>query len=257
VLALALQALVPSVASASGWMGTLWDRTQRAVAASSTDPAVWAPLAGALLLQAGSADADIARWIGDETPLFGNAGSADRASDVLRDATEWTQWSAATARVLGTPADTWALHGANSAALGYAGYELNQTLTDGVKARAGRMRPDGSDRLSFPSGHTSTASVRAALTWQHLRRSELPPWGLRTIGWTATGLAVTTAWARLEAGKHYPSDVLVGWAMGRWVGHFLGELLLGAPAGLHLVVAPASSGQDGWTVELTAPLPSP
>jgi membrane-associated phospholipid phosphatase len=246
-----LLALAPGAAHSTEWVNALWERTRRAVVASSTDPAVWVPLAGALALQVGSADEVIANWARREAPLFGSPGRADDASDVLRDATEWTYWGAAAVRVLGDPPSTWITGVATSAALGYMGHEFNQLLTNGSKTHTRRLRPDGSDRLSFPSGHTSMASVRAALTWQQVRRSRLPQWGRDAVGWTAAGLAAGTAWARVEAGRHYPSDVLVGWALGRWVGHFLGELVLGETPGLDLAIAPSSIGLDGWLIELT------
>jgi hypothetical protein len=52
-------------------------------------------------------------------------------------------------------------------------------------------------------------------------------------GLDATLLALTagTAWARLEAEKHFPSDVLAGIAFGNLAGTFLYEAFLGPTDG--------------------------
>ena len=34
-------------------------------------------------------------------------------------------------------------------------------------------------------------------------------------------LSLTTAWSRVEAGKHFPTDVLMGNALGAWVSGFM------------------------------------
>ena len=41
------------------------------------------------------------------------------------------------------------------------------------------------------------------------------------------GLAVGTAYARVEAKEHFPSDVLVGAALGHFIGVFANEAFLG------------------------------
>jgi hypothetical protein len=43
------------------------------------------------------------------------------------------------------------------------------------------------------------------------------------LKWTFDSLAAITGWARVEAGMHFPSDVLAGWALG----HFTADLAKG------------------------------
>jgi len=43
-----------------------------------------------------------------------------------------------------------------------------------------------------------------------------------------------TAWARVEAGAHYPSDVLVGVALGNFFAAFFTEAFLGLEPGARL-----------------------
>ena len=43
----------------------------------------------------------------------------------------------------------------------------------------------------------------------------------------AGAVTVGTAWARVESGDHYPSDVLVGMALGNFVGAVFAQVFLG------------------------------
>ena len=82
---------------------------------------------------------------------------------------------------------------------------MTQALVGPAKWLAGRERPDGSNNLSFPSGHTANAFAVARL--MHLRHGRL-------AGWPLYGLGVLTAAGRLEDDRHYLSDVSMGGAVG-------------------------------------------
>ena len=74
-----------------------------------------------------------------------------------------------------------------------------------LKLAARRRRPDGSDRFSFPSGHTATAfSLSSVLARRH------GP----AIGIPAYGLAVLVPVGRIGKKKHYFSDALAGACIG-------------------------------------------
>ena len=99
-----------------------------------------------------------------------------------------------------------------TARLMFEGLAIDGALVFGAKHLAGRTRPDGSDRLSFPSGHTSGAFTFATIL------SRRYGWRLGAVGYT---LATMTAGARLEDNRHYLSDVIagatIGIVVGRWV----------------------------------------
>lgn len=78
-----------------------------------------------------------------------------------------------------------------------------------------RERPDGSDRLSFPSGHTSTAFSLAAVANHH--------YGWR-IGVPAYVLASGIGLSRIESNRHHLSDVLAGATLGLIVGRTVTRL---------------------------------
>jgi hypothetical protein len=50
-------------------------------------------------------------------------------------------------------------------------------------------------------------------------------------------LAVGTAWARVEAKKHFPSDVLAGAALGSFISAFVHDAFLGLDQGTEMVVS--------------------
>jgi membrane-associated phospholipid phosphatase len=81
---------------------------------------------------------------------------------------------------------------------------LAQSTTFAIKFAANRTRPNGETR-SFPSGHTSTMFATATVVQQH-------------FGWKA-GIPAFAAAAyvgasRIDANKHYLSDVAFGAALG-------------------------------------------
>lgn len=73
-------------------------------------------------------------------------------------------------------------------------------------------RPDGSDQLSFPSGHTATAFTNASLLFYEYKDADI---------WYASSgflFATTTGFLRIANNKHYTSDVLAGAGIGIGVG---------------------------------------
>lgn len=85
-------------------------------------------------------------------------------------------------------------------------------LTYGLKERVPELRPDGSDRRSFPSGHASI-SFAAAASLQNR-------YGWR-IGVPAQLVAAIVGVSRVEARKHHWYDVAAGAAIGEATGFLL------------------------------------
>jgi membrane-associated phospholipid phosphatase len=82
---------------------------------------------------------------------------------------------------------------------------LTSAVTEGMKQAFPRTRPDGSDRKSFPSGHTAR-SFNAAATLYNRQGA--------AIGIPAFAVASLVGVARVKADKHFWTDVLAGAAIG-------------------------------------------
>lgn len=82
------------------------------------------------------------------------------------------------------------------------------TVVFATKNITNQERPDQSDNLSFPSGHTATAFTNAALLYYEYKDSNL---------WYASSgflFAAATGVLRIANNKHYTSDVLAGAGIG-------------------------------------------
>lgn len=82
---------------------------------------------------------------------------------------------------------------------------VTQVWVQGIKFAIRRERPDGSNDVSFPSGHTAGGFAAASVLGQHYGwKASIPAY----IG------AIYIAAARVDGNKHYLSDVVFGAAMG-------------------------------------------
>ncbi len=85
------------------------------------------------------------------------------------------------------------------------------------------MRPDGSNRHSFPSGHSATAFMTATMLHKEYGMTRSPWYSIG--GYTA---ATLTGLSRQMNNKHWLSDVLVGAGIGilsTEVGYYLADLI--------------------------------
>lgn len=89
--------------------------------------------------------------------------------------------------------------------LGATGMATMGVLVNSLKYTVCEMRPDGSRRNSFPSGHTATAFVGAEL----VRMEYGNGWGA-----AAYALAVATGALRVYNERHWCHDVLAGAGIG-------------------------------------------
>jgi hypothetical protein len=86
---------------------------------------------------------------------------------------------------------------------------VNTFYTFALKSTTQRWRPDGSNRMSFPSGHTSNAfAIAAVWSGQYGARAAVP-------GYFLAGMVGAS---RMASQKHHLSDVVAGAAVGYLVG---------------------------------------
>lgn len=221
-----------------------WDSVGRAAFRAAVEPETWLPLVGAIVVGLSGGDRNLSGWARDHTPVFGSRDEAAQASDDLPVALGAACVLSALAAPGGHEPRDWVPNKLKVGLVDAGAVIVNGGATATGKWATKRERPDGSDLESFPSGHASGAGVLVALTSRNLDQSVSSGCarvGLR-IGLDA--LAVATSWARVEAGKHYPSDVLVGVALGHFIGALMSDAFLGrgAPARLTLAIAPDGDG---------------
>jgi membrane-associated phospholipid phosphatase len=227
-----------------------WQHAGHAAADAARDPWVWAPLAGAAALQVGDADRRISRWAMRETPLFGSAANADRTSDTLRSIAVVADAAVLLSEPRRDASTAWAGEKVVQYAEDLASATAAIGITRGLKSATGRSRPSGADDESFPSGHVTIAAAYDRLAVQRLQRFDIDPTLKRGVGYGLGALTFATAWARIEAGAHYPSDTLAGMAIGAFSARFFeGWLRDGDAARLSLAVAPERGGARlAWRV---------
>jgi membrane-associated phospholipid phosphatase len=86
---------------------------------------------------------------------------------------------------------------------------MSELLVEPLKLATQRERPDGSNSLSFPSGHAAVTFATATVIERHLG------WRKSMLGYA---VASYVALSRMHDNKHYLSDVVFGAAVGTIAG---------------------------------------
>lgn len=92
--------------------------------------------------------------------------------------------------------------------IGLLAYGISTGVVLGLKHTTHELRPDGSNYLSFPSGHTANAFTGARLLDREF--GSVSPW----IPLSGYAMASSTGLLRMTNDKHWVSDVLVGAGIG-------------------------------------------
>ena len=96
--------------------------------------------------------------------------------------------------------------------------------TNGMKYSVRELRPDGSTRNSFPSGHTAFAFAAATILHKEYGQTRSPLYSI-----AGHSLATLTGVGRVLNNRHWVSDVLVGAGIGivsTDLGYFLSDVIL-------------------------------
>lgn len=208
-----------------------WHRAADAALHAAKNPVVWAPLAGAAILQIDNLDHRVSDWAIDHTPVYGSTQSAHHASDDIQ-----------TAAGLGAVGSWLAIpdRGDWDAKLKGGTVEAGAILAESVVTEtlklSDRTRPNGGSH-SFPSGHTAFVAVADTLTVRNLQAVPIGASARSALAIGADVMTIATAWARVEAGAHYPSDVLVGMAIGSFFGHMFTDAFLGDDLSRRLTIS--------------------
>lgn len=225
-----------------------WKKVRASAWSALKSPEVWAPAATALALQVNDYDERLSDWALRHHPVFGNEDDASDASDNLRAATYVAYGVSFLAAPSGPVDGDWAVAKGQALGVGLAAYGLTDLTTDLLKDSTGRDRPDKRDDRSLPSAHASQAAVFSILADRNVRSMNVPRWAKITSKAGLTALPLATGWARVEAAKHYPADVLAGMSLGHFFGMFINDVFMGIEQEVfQLSVQP---GRDGLYAEM-------
>lgn len=213
-----------------------WERVGQAAWSAAAAPETWAPAAGALAVRTGHADQNLSTWAVQHTPVFRSPQNASRMSDYMLDAAGAAWVATGLAAPSGNNGQDWME--AKTRGFGVEGAAGAVTLgaVEVLKNTSHRTRPNGSDNQSFPSGHSAGSAFFATAASRNIEALSLSA-GATTASQIGLGaLTLATAWARVEANQHYPSDVLAGIAIGHFFGAFLTDAFLGLDNPRHALV---------------------
>lgn len=220
-----------------------WERVRTSAAHAARDPWVWAPLAGAAVLQIDDLDRRTADWAREHTPIFGSQRNAENWSDDLRTASVVAHYATILATPSGDDFGEWLANKARGTLVDAAAVSATVAVTRSLKTTIGRTRPNGADDESFPSGHSSASAVHTRLASRNLRAIDMPAGARRTLDIGLYALTIGTSWSRIEAGWHFPADTLVGMALGNFMASFVNDAFLGLdPGSASLSVAATPDG---------------
>lgn len=240
VTAVRLSLLVISIAIFSG-CGTLphekgwgaaatispgWNRLGTAAYNSMVSPFTWLPVTGAAILQIDNWDHKISTWASDKTPIFGSQENALNWSDYLLYTSGAIYATSALLAPSGDQTGQWLNDKMKGFIVGGAAFGLSEGVVAILQPALNRDRPDKSSS-SFPSGHATAAASFSTLAAKNIETMQLP----RSAEIASYGglvlLTAGTAWARVEAKRHYTSDILAGMAIGHFISAFVNDAFLG------------------------------
>jgi len=138
---------------------------------------------------------------------------------------------------------------------------LTSGVTNLIKASVGRARPyvyapdwepgrelTSGDRAAFVSGHTSLAAA-GSFFFATVFKDYYPDSKLKPYVWgAAVTIPAVTGYLRVRAAKHFPSDVLAGYALGAGIGYLVPTLHKKNVLPEGMTIAPGGGGVylDYW-----------
>ena len=187
------------------------------------------PAAGALVFCLDDYDQKVSDWATNNHPIFGSQNSASQASYNLSYALGAETLVTALATPSGKDPKDWATNKAKGVAVLLGAELATEGVTGLLKVTTNRTRPSGTSDNSFPSGHSSNAFSSATLANRNLNSIKMPEGVRLPLQVGNIVIATGVAWARVEAGAHYPSDVLAGAAIGHFLSAFIYDAFMGLP----------------------------
>ena len=202
-----------------------WHAIGRCAKNAAMDPHTWMPLIAAGAFVIDDHDQRAVDWAARHNPLFGSIENAKDASDALLGLST-VNYAVTVLAVPSGPGKEGLSNKARGAGFGALALGINSGLTNLIKSATDRERPDSASTSSFPSLHTSSATISGRLAARNIDHMPLSDTQRRMWQWSSYTAAGLTGWARVEGKRHHPSDVLVGYALGNFLGAFLNDAFI-------------------------------
>jgi len=188
-------------------------------------------------------DHRVSDWATAHTPIYGSQSTAASVDTAVLTPLQYEWIATALATPSGDSPGEWIYDKAKGMAVEWSSQIANANTTLFLKRAIGRTRPDR-DTQSMPSSAASEAFNYTSLSNRNLDDIPALPSAVRVpmqVGNIVAASAV--GWARVEAGEHYPSDVLAGAALGHFLTSFICKAFMGLPEGAPLLsFAPSKQG---------------
>lgn len=209
---------------ASGW-GKAADAAWNAI----KSPGVWGPSVAAVALQYHDMDGRISDWATRKNPVFGSQDNAAAKTDIFEALASVAFLTSFIAVPEGDTTQDWTNNKMKRFAYEAIAIGATGLTTLGFKSATHRKRPDASNDHSLTSGDTSNTAVLSRLAMCNLDSNTMMPQEVLWASDTALyAIEFGAGWSRVEAKKHYPSDVLAGMALGNFMANFFCDALLGS-----------------------------
>lgn len=209
-----------------------------------SDPKTWAPAAGAAFLGFTRLDQEISQWASNNTPVFGSTEGAMEWSGNLRRASKIVWVSTTLVTPSGNNLPEIVLAKFKGAGVEAVAISAAKNLTGVLKKTTRRKRPNDFDDESFPSADASDAFVYSFLAVKNLEAVPIHHRLKKSLDIGMFAMASATAWARLEARAHYPSDVLFSMALANFLAEFFTEAFMGIDSDAPLAISLIPGGGE-------------
>lgn len=204
-----------------------WKKVGESAFDALTSPLVLIPAAGALLLQIDHGDRRISDWAREHTPVYGSNDRADQRSEDIRGVMACTFYLSMIATPGGDDLSSWGSSKVKGALVQQAAVGFNHLIVSNSQDAIGRERPNNSDKRSFPSSRAANTAAFATLSSRNVDAMNIPQPAKTALNFGLYTAMFATAWARVEAGRHYPSDVLAGISLGHLTTSIINDSFMG------------------------------
>lgn len=194
-----------------------------------SSPHVWAPAAAAGVIYFSENDKKLSEDVHEKNRVFqtekNSSHWSDQLADVLMVEMFVTPLFTASADEEGGLTNYVANKVKGYTVIGLATRAADYTR-DRIADTAKRQRPNKVDYRSFPSGHSTQAGSRNIVVSRNLDAIPMDNRlriGLKSIN---TAMAGTLIYSRIEAHRHYASDVLMGYSLGAFMTGFVYDSLM-------------------------------